>query len=210
MARCSFARSSGRSLSTSMSSSSSTGSFSYRRSNASAATLACSGVSLMGSGRSSSSSGLGSLPAALTDKGWRAAREARRPARWENRARLAGTRSAATVATLIVCTVRRGRAGWKWGRGKVFVRLTVDLRCRCGDQMPLASECFWRSFAESTQSLRRVYIDATTRILPLLYSPSSHPQLHPPRLSPPPWSSFAWARRGPSLCPNPEARAARE
>ena len=158
MARCSFARSSGRSLSTSMSSSSSTGSFSYRRSNASAATLACSGVSLMGSGRSSSSSGLGSLPAALTDKGWRAAREARRPARWENRARLAGTRSAATVATLIVCAVRRGRAGWKWGRGKVFVRLTVDLRCRCGDQMPFGdggalAVILFVVYAESTSML---------------------------------------------------------
>ena len=158
MARCSFARSSGRSLSTSMSSSSSTGSFSYRRSNASAATLACSGVSLMGSGRSSSSSGLGSLPAALTDKGWRAPHEARRPARWENRARLAGTRSAATVATLIVCTVRRGRAGWKWGRGKVFVRLTVDLRCRCGDQMPFGdggalAVILFVVYAESTSML---------------------------------------------------------
>ena len=206
MARCSFARSSGRSLSTSMSSSSSTGSFSYRRSNASAATLACSGVSLMGSGRSSSSSGLGSLPAALTDKGWRAAREARRPARWENRARLAGTRSAATVATLIVCAVRRGRAGWKWGRGKVFVRLTVDLRCRCGDQIPKgdAGAFGGRVYAESTTSM------LPTRILPLLYSPSSRPQLHPPHLYPPPWSSFAWAPRGPSPCPNPEARAARE
>lgn len=158
MARCSFARSSGRSLSTSISSSSSTGSFSYRSSNASAATLACSGVSLMGSGRSSSSSGLGSLPAALTDKGWRAPREARRPARWENRARLAGTRSAATVATLIVCAVRRGRAGWKWGRGKVFVRLTVDLRCRCGDQMPFGDGGAFGG--HSVRSLSRVYIDA--------------------------------------------------
>ena len=59
MACCSFRRSPGRSLSTSISSISSTGSFSYSTSNASAAILAWSAVSLMGGGRSSSSSSPG-------------------------------------------------------------------------------------------------------------------------------------------------------
>jgi len=101
MACCSFRRSPGRSLSTSISSISSTGSFSYSTSNASAAILAWSAVSLMGGGRSSSSSSPGvSFAFSAEDDARTATRRGERRARAPRRAARAPRPTRANVDAL--------------------------------------------------------------------------------------------------------------